>query len=453
MVLHRQLCGRVGSRPVYSKQAPAFTRRGFCFLRYILATMRRLLLFLAAAAACFAQTSPLEELIDAARGGPSAPGLKDRITSTLSARGGTAVWGQDYLFVADSPAPVTISIDQQPAGPMSQIPGTNFWMLLTKMRTGVTHSYQYYASGKPLGARGDAVGYNPDSYEKPGVARGKVSEKHTITSRIYDGMKADYWVYASPGVDPNVPAALMVWQDGQGLVGEYSRMRLFTVTENLVHQKLIPPMVHVMIAPGQSAEGKAMRSIEYDTMSDRYAKFLMEEVLPEVERTYKLRPDAYSRAIAGESSGGICAFNVAWLMPDHFSRVHSAVGSFTSIQWHPEEKLDGGNVFPFMVRKQPKRNIRVWMSDGSDDLENNHGSWPMQNIQMANSLKFRAYDFHFRFGTAAHGGAQASLDLPESLTWLWRGYDAAKTSQEYQMDPAELEKPFFRVTISNRDAW
>ena len=336
---------------------------------------------------------------------------------------------------------------------MAQIPGTSFWMLLTKMRTGVTHSYQYYAAGKPLGARGDAVGYNPDSYEKPGVARGKVSEKHTITSRIYDGMKSDYWVYASPGVDPNVPAALMVWQDGQGLVGEYSRMRLFTVTENLVHQKLIPPMVHVMIAPGQSAEGKAMRSIEYDTMSDRYAKFLMEEVLPEVEKTYKLRPDAYSRAIAGESSGGICAFNVAWLMPDHFSRVHSAVGSFTSIQWHPEEKLDGGNVFPFMVRKQPKRNIRVWMSDGSDDLENNHGSWPMQNIQMANSLKFRAYDFHFRFGTAAHGGAQASLDLPESLTWLWRGYDPAKTSQEYQMDPAELEKPFFRVTISNRDAW
>ena len=453
MVLHRQLCGRVGSRPVYSKQAPAFTRRGFCFLRYILATMRRLLLFLVAAAACFAQTSPLEELIDAARGGPSAPGLKDKITATLSARGGTAVWGQDYLFVADSPAPVTISIDQQPAEPMAQIPGSSFWMLLTKMRTGVTHSYQYYASGKPLGARGDAVGYNPDSYEKPGVARGKVSEKHTLTSRIYDGMKADYWVYASPGVDPNMPAALMVWQDGQGLIGEYSRMRLFTVTENLVHQKLIPPMVHVMIAPGQSAEGKAMRSIEYDTMSDRYAKFLMEEVLPEVEKTYKLRPDAYSRAIAGESSGGICAFNVAWLMPDHFSRVHSAVGSFTSIQWHPEEKLDGGNVFPFMVRKQPKRNIRVWMSDGSDDLENNHGSWPMQNIQMANSLKFRAYDFHFRFGTAAHGGAQASLDLPESLTWLWRGYDPAKTSQEYQMDPAELEKPFFRVTISNRDAW
>jgi enterochelin esterase family protein len=336
---------------------------------------------------------------------------------------------------------------------MAQVAGSSLWMLLTKMRTGVTHSFQYYAAGKPLGARGDAIGYNPDSYATPGVPRGKVSEKQTIVSKLYDGMKSDYWVYASPGVDPAVPAALMVWQDGQGLIGDYSRSRLFTVTENLIAQKLLPPIVHVMISPGQSTDGRAMRSIEYDTVSDRYARFLMEEVLPEVEKTYKLRPDGYSRAIGGESSGGICAFNVAWLMPDKFSRVHSAVGSFTSIQWRPEEKVEGGNVYPFKVRKEPKRNIRVWMSDGSDDLENDHGSWPMQNIQMANSLKLKEYDFHFRFGTAAHGGAQAALDLPESLAWLWRDYDPKKTAQEFRIEPAEKEKPLFRVTISNRDPW
>ena len=403
--------------------------------------------------AIFAQTPPLEELIDLARQGPSAPGLKERITKTISPRGGNAVWGQDYLFVADSPSPASVAIDQQPPRTMTSIPGSSFWMLLAKMRTGVTHSYQFYADGKPLGARSDAIGYNPDSYEKPGVPRGTVSDKRTITSRIYDGMKADYWIYASPGVDPAVPSALMVWQDGQGLVGEYSRARLFTVTENLVHQKLMPPVVYVLIAPGQSPQGRAMRSIEYDTMSDRYPRFLMEEVLPEVEKAYKLRADAYSRAIAGESSGGICAFNAAWRMPDHFSRVQSGVGSFTSIQWHPEEKLDGGNVYPFQVRKEPKRNIRIWMSDGSDDLENQFGSWPMQNIQMANSLKLREYDFHFRFGTAAHGGAQIALDLPESLAWLWRDYDPAKTAQEFVMDPAEKEKPFFRVSITSRDAW
>ena len=379
--------------------------------------------------------------------------MKDRIARTLSARGGATVWGQDYLFVSDSPAPVTISLDNQPAVPMARIEGSTLWMLLTKMRTGVTHSYQYYAAGKPLGARGDAIGYNPDSYARPGVPRGKAGEKQTIVSKIYDGMKSDYWVYASPGVDSAVPAALMVWQDGQGLIGDYSPGRLFTVTENLIAQKLLPPMVHVMISPGQSTDGRAMRSIEYDTVSDRYARFLMEEVLPEVEKTYKLRPDGYSRAIGGVSSGGICAFNVAWLMPDKFSRVHSAVGSFTSIQWRPEEKLEGGNVYPFKVRKEPRRNIRVWMSDGSGDLENDHGSWPMQNIQMANSLKLKEYDFHFRFGTAAHGGAQAGLDLPESLARLWRDYDAKKTAQAFRIELAEKEKPLFRVTISNRDTW
>src|SRR5450759_5343847 len=331
--------------------------------------MKKFALFLLASSTALAQTPPLEELISLARQGPAAPGLKDRIAKTLSARGGNAVWGQDYLFVSDSPAPVTISLDNQPAVPMAQIEGSTLWMLLTKMRTGVTHSYQYYAAGKPLGARGDAIGYNPDSYARPGVPRGKAGEKQTIVSKLYDGMKSDYWVYASPGVDSAVPAALMVWQDGQGLIGDYSRSRLFTVTENLIAQKLLPPMVHVMISPGQSTDGRAMRSIEYDTVSDRYARFLMEEVLPEVEKTYKLRPDGYSRAIGGVSSGGICAFNVAWLMPDKFSRVHSAVGSFTSIQWRPQEKLEGGNVYPFKVRKEPKRNIRVWMSDGADDLE------------------------------------------------------------------------------------
>ncbi len=415
--------------------------------------MKKLVLFLLTSCVALPQAPPWEELIALARQGPAAPGLKDRITKTLSARGGNAVSGQDYLFVSDSPAPVSISLDNQPAVPMAQVEGSTLWMLLTKMRTGVTHSFQYFSAGKPLGARGDAVGYNPDSYARPGVPHGKVSEKQTIVSKIYDGMKSDYWVYASPGVDPAVPSALMVWQDGQGLIGDYSRSRLFTVTENLVAQKLLPPIVHVMISPGQSPDGRAMRSIEYDTVSDRYPRFLMEEVLPEVEKTYKLRPDGYSRAIGGESSGGICAFNVAWLIPDKFSRVHSAVGSFTSIQWHPQDKVEGGNVYPFKVRKEPKRNIRIWMSDGADDLENNHGSWPMQNIQMANSLKLMEYDFHFRFGTAAHGGAQAALDLPESLTWLWRDYDPGKTSQEFHIEPAEKEKPLFRVTISNRDPW
>ena len=152
--------------------------------------------------AALAQTHPLEQLIDAARRGPSAPGLADLVTKTLTPRGGTAVWGQDYLFVTESKDPASISIDHLPALPMAQIGSSSLWMRLEKMRTGVTHSYEYFAAGKPLGARSDVTGYNPDSYPKTGVPRGVLSEKHTLTSSLYDGMKYDLWFYASPGVDP-----------------------------------------------------------------------------------------------------------------------------------------------------------------------------------------------------------------------------------------------------------
>ncbi|MCL4794230.1 MAG: esterase [Bryobacteraceae bacterium] len=417
--------------------------------------MKTFALLLAAACAAAAQAPhPLEALVDLARQGPAAPGLAAAIAKTLSPNGGAAVWGQDFLFAAASETHVRIALNHAAPVAMERIPGSNLWIHFVKMRTGVTHAYQYFIEGKPPSNRSDVTGYNPDSYPKNSVPRGTLSGKYVIESKLYGGMKADYWIYAAPGADPAVPAPLMVWQDGQNLVnGDLTRMRLFTVTENLVHQKRIPPLVHVLIAPGFAPDGHPMRSVQYDSMDDRYTRFLLEEVLPEVEKSYKLRRDGYSRAIGGESSGGICSFTAAWFHPDKFARVHSTIGSFTSIQWRPREGRDGGNLYPFLVRKEPKRNIRVWLSDGADDLENAHGSWPLQNIQLANSLKMKEYDFHFRFASAAHNSAQAALDLPESLAWLWRGYDPAKTSEEFQMDPAEKEKPFYRVTIMNRDAW
>lgn len=193
-----------------------------------------------------------------------------------------------------------------------------------------------------------------------------------------------------------------------------------------------------------------MRSTEYDTVSDRYARFLREEILPEVGQKYNLRQDGYSYGIAGESSGAIAAFNAAWQKPNWFSRVLSRIGTFTSIQWIPGQ-LDGGNIYPFAIRKEPKRNIRVWLSDGSEDLENEHGSWPLQNIQMANSLKMRGYDFHFSFGGGQHNGSLGAAEAPESLIWLWRDYDPARTEQAFEQEAAEQSKPLYRVHIYNRD--
>ena len=399
-----------------------------------------------------AQTHPLEAVVEAARA--KSPELKDllaKISPNLKNAGAALVWGQDFLFAVESASEPAVSIDGQPRAAMARVPDSNIWYRLVKMRTGVTHSYEFAAEGKALFPRRDVAGYNPDSYPKPGVPKGTLSEKKTIASKIYDGSTANYWVYVSPGVDPSRPAPLMVWQDGQGLVnGDLSSLRLFTVTENLVAQKVIPPMIHVMISPGT---GPRMRSIQYDTVSDRFGRYLLEEVLPEVEKTYKLRADGYSRGIAGESSGGICSLNVAWHFPDKFSRVHSTIGSYTALQWHPEEHLDGGNIYPFLIRKEPRKNIRIWQSDGMEDIENQFGSWPLQAVQLANSLKMKGYDFHFRFGEAAHNSAQAAIDLPESLAWLWRDYDPAKTEQTYEMDPEERDKPLYRVRIANRDAW
>src|SRR5438270_115188 len=162
---------------------------------------------LATATVVFAQTPSPSESIEAARKGSGSPEMKARVAK-MTTPTQAIVWGQDYLFLASSTSPVTISIDSQPQRPLAQVDESH-WMLLTKMRTGVLHEYQFYSAGKTLGNRGDAVGYNPDSYPNPAVAHGKLSDMHTITSKIYDGMKSEYWVYASPGVDPNVPAALM----------------------------------------------------------------------------------------------------------------------------------------------------------------------------------------------------------------------------------------------------
>lgn len=414
-------------------------------------------LLLAAAVVSGEELHPVQSLIEAAR--RNSPELADLLRKGmpgLRGRDGAVVWGQEFLFAVESEQPATVSIDRQPAVPLKRVAGSNYWYRLETLRLGTTHTYTYAAAGKPIGTY-DVAGYNPDSYPMPGVPRGTLSKMMTASSRIYPGMTANYWVYVNPGADLARGAPLMVWQDGETIVGDQDllRLRLQIVSDNLVHKGLIPPMVHVLIQPGSGGEasGTRMRSIQYDTVSDRYGRYLLEEILPEVEKQWKLRKDPYARALAGASSGAIAAFNVAWYHPAQFSRVLSHIGSYSGIQWRPEEHLDGGYIVSHKVRREARKNIRVWMSDGSDDIENATGSWPLNNIELANALKMRGYDFHFRFGIGSHAIAQGALDLPESLAWLWRDYDPAKSAQQYEMEEAERTKPLFRVSITNRDAW
>ena len=406
--------------------------------------------------------------------GTAAPTPGTTTVGTVASGNIAAVWGQDALFTLRSSDPATISINDQLPVPMTRVAGTELWFRLETLQTGTTHRFTVFSGGRNVGSNAIA-GYTPDSYPIEGAARGTISPKRTVTSKIYGGAEADYWIYANAGIDSARSAPLMVWQDGQNCVGarDLINLRLQTVTDNLVHQKRIPPMIHLLIAPGTGGERRplrfpgedqanVMRSLQYDTVSDRYGRYLHEEVLPLVERDVKLRQDAYSRGAAGQSSGGICSFTLAWYHPERFSRVHSTIGSFTGLQWLPEEGLEGGYILSNRVRRESKRNMRIWMSDGLNDIEVDEngrndlyvaGSWPLNNIQMANALKTKGYDFHFRFGTATHSSAQGGLDLPESLSWLWRGYDPERTEENFEQDAGERAKPIFRIQIANRDHW
>jgi enterochelin esterase-like enzyme len=384
----------------------------------------------------------------------NSPEFADALTNTLGAEPltkGAAFIGEgpNFLFATQAASAPTLYVDDQASGQMVQVEGhPQLWFKSAQLTPGTSHYFHYIVNGAKFGGRNDVPAYTSDSYAQPGVPQGKITGKLSFASKIYDGMQSDYWIYVPAQYNANTPAALMVWQDGHNFAVRDGGSRIQNVIDNLTAQKKIPVMISVFVDPGKVG-AKAMRSIEYDTMSDAYARFLRDEILPEVAKSYNIRKDSYSRAIGGESSGGICSFTVAWHQPDQFSRVLSRIGSFTSIQWHPGE-LDGGNVYPFAIRKQPKRNIRVWLQDGSEDLENQFGSWPLQNIQMANSLKRQDYDFHLSFGTGTHSTSQGNAELPASMAWLWRDYDSAKTEQVYAMEAGEKDKPMFRVHVYNR---
>ncbi|TWT55854.1 Endo-1,4-beta-xylanase Z precursor [Thalassoglobus neptunius] len=260
-----------------------------------------------------------------------------------------------------------------------------------------------------------------DSQRHDDVPPGEVTE-HVWKSEIFPGTIRRYWTYVPSQYNPDVPTAVMVFQDGHAYVDEEGQFRAPVVLDNLIHKGEIPVMIGIFIDPGHHKEElpeKAgwrprpeNRSFEYDTLSDQYARFLLEEILPEVGKKYNLTDDPEQRAICGISSGGICAWTVAWERPDEFRKVLSHVGSFTNIR--------GGHVYPAIIRKTEPKSIRVFLQDGSGDLDNAHGNWPLANQQMAASLRFAKYDYKFEYGAGGHNGIHGGAILPDSLQWLWR---------------------------------
>jgi len=260
----------------------------------------------------------------------------------------------------------------------------------------------------------------PDSMVKDGVPAGKVVEGVWTSDKVFPGTERKYFVYIPAQYDGTTPAALMVFQDGESYVKADGQFRVPVVFDNLIAAKEMPVTIGVFlnlgVIPAGEPDGKprSNRSFEYDSLGDQYAKFVIDEVLPGLAEKHqlKLTDDPEQRAICGISSGGICAWTVAWERPDSFRKVLSHIGSFTNIR--------GGHVCHALIRKTEKKPIRVYLQEGSNDLDNLHGNWPLANQEMAAALKFAKYDYEFVLGDGAHSGKHGGAILPESLRWLWR---------------------------------
>jgi enterochelin esterase family protein len=263
---------------------------------------------------------------------------------------------------------------------------------------------------------------HPDAAEKPGVPKGTVTQMPAWESKIFPDTTRDWWIYVPAQYKPDGSAAVMVFQDGKGYITPTGNWRAPTVFDNLIASGEMPPTVGIFINPGQgipkpdqpkNAPKVSNRSFEYDSLGDRYARFLLEEILPEVEKKYPLSKDPNLHAICGSSSGGICSFTVAWEHPEAFRKVLSTVGSFTNIR--------GGNAYPSLIRKTEPKPIRVFLEDASGDLDNQFGNWPLANQQMDAALRYMKYDVRFDFAEGyEHSSKHGGSIFPDALKWLWR---------------------------------
>jgi enterochelin esterase family protein len=260
--------------------------------------------------------------------------------------------------------------------------------------------------------------HGPDSERQEGVPVGTVTKHRLESSAVFPGTVRDSWIYVPAQYKAEQAAAVMVFQDGGSYVNEKGSFRTPIVFDNLIHKGEMPVTIGVFLNPGvlpaaaEGAQPRRNRSYEYDSLGGRYASFLIDEILPALEKQYTLTDKPEMRAICGISSGGICAWTVAWERPDVFGKVLSHVGSFTNIR--------GGHVYPALIRKAEKKPIRVFLQDGENDLDNLFGSWPLANKQMAAALKFAGYESKFVMGSGGHNGRHGGAILPDSLRWLWQ---------------------------------
>jgi enterochelin esterase family protein len=352
--------------------------------------------------------------------GPSAEALAGRIRAAFPKdadlkTGQHAPLIEESLvaFVLEAPADsnprVTGMVNHGQGLDLVPIGSTGLWARVESIPTDTKFAYSYDVGGKNVGGRVVEMPdwkYPPESKEQPGRKYGKVIPLQ-FRSEVFRNHRTGA-IYVPATYDPaGPPAALMVFQDGDAYLKEH----VGTVVDNLIAEQAMPVTILLLLNPGINDDGGSNRSVEYDTLSDRYATFLEREAIPRVAKDYKIHTDPAHRAIGGASSGGICAFTVAWQRPDLFGRVCSQIGSFINIR--------GGNAYPDLIRSAPKKPIKVFLSDGTNDLINPYGDWWQANEAMFAALAEKGYDVAFLRDRGFHAFWTCGRQLPEALRRTW----------------------------------
>ena len=289
-----------------------------------------------------------------------------------------------------------------------------------------------------------AYALTADSLPRADVAHGRLEGPFEFHAAAFPGTVRRYWVYVPAGYDPARPPNLLVFQDGQRATNPTGSLRIPTVLDNLIARGDIPPTLGVFVTPGNLSarypadlgmDNPDHRAEEYDALGDAYVRMLTGELLPEVARRWRFAEAPERRAIGGTSSGAIAAFTAAWLRPDAFGNVISFIGSYTSIGYRPATAgapmQPGGDLYPTLIRKSSIRPLRVFLQDGRNDLDNEHGNWFLANQQMLAALNWAnahadatgdkgpRYTVRHVWGEGAHSDAHGGMLLPDVLRWLW----------------------------------
>jgi enterochelin esterase-like enzyme len=273
----------------------------------------------------------------------------------------------------------------------------------------------------------------PDSLAEQGVPKGEIRGPFSLPSQAYPGTEHTYWTYVPAQYRPSAPASLMIFQDGQAFKNPDGNLRANNVMDNLIYRREIPVMIGVFINPGRRpdqpeptpqnwGDRDTNRPTEYNTLDDKYARVIVDELMPVLYKDYNISKDPERHGIGGASSGAIAAFTVAWERPDEFRKVLSIVGSFVNLR--------GGHVYADIVQKSDKKPIRVFLQDGRND---NRGvgrggnydetrDWFLQNVRLMKALTGKGYDVNYSWGMNRHGQSMGGAILPEMMRWLWRDH-------------------------------